>query len=188
MTALYRIDRSRSQFSVQAFATGMLSAFGHSPTFAVRDFAGTVRLDGADLRDMGLELTVNAGSLELRDQVGPADRAEIERRMRGEVLETRAYPEITYRATEVAADPVDRGHFRLFIGGLLSLHGVTRPHGVDEELLIYGDGLRLRGGCPLRMSDFRIRPVTALGGAIKLKDEVKVSFDLVALPEVPSGN
>ena len=29
------------------------------------------------------------------------------------------------------------------------------------------------------MSDYRIRPVTALAGAIKLKDELKVTFDLV---------
>jgi hypothetical protein len=35
------------------------------------------------------------------------------------------------------------------------------------------------------MSDHRIRPVTALGGAIKLKDELSLSFDLVGLPEGP---
>ena len=34
----YRIDPGRSRFTVQAFATGLLSAFAHSPTFAVRDF------------------------------------------------------------------------------------------------------------------------------------------------------
>ena len=33
------------------------------------------------------------------------------------------------------------------------------------------------------MSEFGIRPVTALGGTIKLKDELKLSFDLAALPE-----
>jgi hypothetical protein len=33
------------------------------------------------------------------------------------------------------------------------------------------------------MSDFRIKPVTALGGPIKLKDEMKASFDIAALPE-----
>jgi hypothetical protein len=33
------------------------------------------------------------------------------------------------------------------------------------------------------MTAFEIRPVSALGGAIKLKDELRVSFDLVAFPE-----
>ena len=52
-----------------------------------------------------------------------------------------------------------------------------------RELQVFDDGLRLRGECPLRLSDYRIRPVTALGGTIRLKDELKLSFDLVGLPE-----
>jgi len=31
----YRIDASRSSFTAQAFAEGMLSFMGHNPTFAV---------------------------------------------------------------------------------------------------------------------------------------------------------
>ncbi len=46
MTARYRLDPGQSRFTVQAFATGLLSFLGHSPTFAVRDFAGAVRFDG----------------------------------------------------------------------------------------------------------------------------------------------
>ena len=55
----------------------------------------------------------------------------------------------------------------------------------EAELRLYTDGLRLIGSCPLRMSDYGIRPVTALGGSIRLKDEMRLSFDLVALPEGP---
>ena len=83
---------------MQAFAGGLLSAFAHSPTFAVREFSGEVRL-GDTVEGLELELTVNAGSLELEDRVSASDRREIEARMRGEVLETSAYREIAYRGT-----------------------------------------------------------------------------------------
>ena len=33
------------------------------------------------------------------------------------------------------------------------------------------------------MSEFGIKPVTAVAGSIRLKDEVKLSFDIGGLPE-----
>jgi hypothetical protein len=181
MTARYRLDPGQSRFTVQAFAAGMLSMLGHSPTFAVRDFSGGVGLEGPEVR--GLDLAVRADSLDLLDPVKPADREEIGRRMRGEVLESSSFPEVAFHLVESTSEPVGPGHFRLFLGGRLTLHGVTNPLGSDAELLLFPDSLLLRGACTLRMSAYRIRPVTALAGAIKLKDELKVSFDLVGMPE-----
>jgi hypothetical protein len=44
--------------------------------------------------------------------------------------------------------------------------------------------LRATGDFPLRQSDYEIRPVTAAGGTIKLKDELKLSFDISARKQV----
>jgi polyisoprenoid-binding protein YceI len=182
MTVRYRFDPGYGRFTVQAFASGLLSFLGHSPTFAVRDFAGGMGFaDG--FAGAWLELTVKADSLELLDAVRPGDRVEIEGRMRREVLETAAYPEIGFRGTDLSAGQISVGRYRLRIEGPLSLHGVTNLHQVDAQLLIYEDGIRLSGEFPLRPSDYRIRPVSALGGAIRLKDYLQVSFDLVGLKE-----
>jgi polyisoprenoid-binding protein YceI len=183
MTARYRLDPGLSRFTVQAFAAGMLSFLGHSPTFAVREYSGRLSFAGGTVEGMQLELTVRADSLVLVDQVRDADRREIEETMRRDVLETAAYPEIRYEAAQVAAQTVVPGHQRVRISGRLTLHGVTRPRPVDAELLIFEDGIRLRGGAALLLSDYRIRPVTALGGTIRLKDELRVLFDLAAPPE-----
>jgi polyisoprenoid-binding protein YceI len=185
MAARYRFDPSLSRFTVQAFASGLLSFLGHSPTFAVRDFAGFLRFDGSPVQGLKLEVNVKAAALELVENVKPTDRREIEDTMRRDVLETEAYTEITYQATDASANAIAQGRYRLRIGGRLSLHGVTRPHAVDAELLVFDDGVRLRGESWLRLSDYRIRPVTALGGTIKLKDELRVSFDIAGLPEGP---
>jgi polyisoprenoid-binding protein YceI len=117
------------------------------------------------------------------DAVRPADRAEIEDRMRLEVLETAAYPEIRFQSTEIATALVAGNRYRLRIVGLLSLHGVNNPHAFEAELLHYHDGVRLSGEFPLRLSDYRIRPVTALGGTIRLRDQLRVAFDIVAWRE-----
>lgn len=183
MTARYRFDPGQGRFTVQAFAAGMLSMLGHSPTFAVRDFAGTLRTDGDDLRRLGVEVTVRADALELLDDVKPADRDEIQRRLRRDVLEVAAFPEIHFRTLEFEAQRLEAGHYRLFLGGQLTLHGVTNPFGTDAELWIFPDGGRLRGGGRLRMSPYRIGPVSALGGTIRLKDELALDYDLVAVPE-----
>jgi polyisoprenoid-binding protein YceI len=185
MTQRYRLDSRQGRFQVQGFATGMLSVFAHSPTFAVRDYRGEVRLDDGAPGRMTLDVTVRADSLSLVDRVKDADRHEIEDRMRREVLEVTTYPEIRYEAADIAARATGRGQFTLRINGTLHLHGLTRAQPIDAEMHLFEDGLRIAGGCPLRMPDYGIRPVTALGGTIRLKDELKVTFDLAGLPEAP---
>jgi polyisoprenoid-binding protein YceI len=183
MTMHYRLDPAHGRFSVHAFATGILSILAHSPTFAVRDFQGRVCLDDGAPGRMTFDIVVKPGSLILMDRVPPADRRDIEGRMRGEVLEISAYPEIRYEAKDVSSSSTGPGRFRLRINGRLSLHGVTRPHPIDAEMRLFGDGLQLVAGFSLWMSDFHIKPVTALRGAIKRNDELKVSSELVGLPE-----
>ena len=40
----FQIDPSASRFTVQAFATGLLSSFGHNPTIGMRDYDGEMNL------------------------------------------------------------------------------------------------------------------------------------------------
>ena len=82
MGTRYRMDPGHSRFTVQAFAGGLLSFLGHSPTFAVRDFAGELCWEPDRPEGAGLVVTVRADSLELIDNVRPADREDIEGRMR----------------------------------------------------------------------------------------------------------
>jgi polyisoprenoid-binding protein YceI len=183
MTTRYPLDPSKSLFTVQAFAAGMLSMFAHSPLFTVRDFTGVISFDGDAIQSLRVEVGVNAGTLELKGNYNAVERTEIEGRMRQEVLETASFPQVTLQAGAVSAERLSPGHHRLRIDGSLSLHGVTRPLQVNADLRVYEDGIRLTGEFPLRLSDFRIKPVTALGGAIKLKDELKLALDFAAVPE-----
>jgi len=185
MSEHYRFDPSQGRFTAQAFAAGLLSAFAHSPTFAVRDFRGELRFEAGQVDGLGLDLTARADSLDLLDKVSASDRREIDERMRRDVLQLAVFPEILYQAADVPAESTGRDEFRLRIDGRLTLHGVTQPRPIDAVLKVFKDGILLRGECHLRPSDYRIRPVTALGGTIKLKDEMRIVFELIALPEEP---
>jgi hypothetical protein len=103
--------------------------------------------------------------------------------MRREVLETSSYPELVFRSSEVSLTPIAQGRHHIRMIGPLSLHGVTHRFQADGELVVYDDALRIRGERPLAMPNHGIRPVTALAGTIRLKDEVMLSYDLAFLRE-----
>ncbi|MBS1791390.1 MAG: YceI family protein [Acidobacteria bacterium] len=176
----YSIIPNRSRFTVRAFAGGALSAFGHNPTIAIRGFSGDVQFSPEAISASSLRMTINAESLALADAVSEKDRKELERTMREEALEIARYPEIAFESTTVSGNKLFAGRYRIAIEGELTLHGVTRPCPLDVQLIAGPDTLRASGEFSIQQTDYRIKLVTALGGAIKLKDELKFSFDLVA--------
>jgi polyisoprenoid-binding protein YceI len=174
----YMIDASHSKFTVQAFAGGMLSAFGHNPNFAIRDFTGEAELRPESLESASVRLRIPTMSITLQDEIKEKDRREMEQTMRQEVLETDKYPEILFESTSIAANRMGEGQYRLNITGNLTLHGVTKSHSVTALVMFNGDDLRAKGDFTLLQSNFGIKLVTAVGGALKVKDELKFSFDI----------
>jgi polyisoprenoid-binding protein YceI len=68
--------------------------------------------------------------------------------------------------------------YRLQINGDLSLHGVIKSHGIEAQAKLRDGEIRLTGSFTLRQSDYKIKPVTALAGALKVKDELQFSFEI----------
>jgi polyisoprenoid-binding protein YceI len=176
----YVIDARLSRFTVQAFAGGLLSALAHSPRFAIRELSAEAWLCPEDLSWASLRMEIRADSIKLLDEVSDKDRREIERVMREEALETAAYPTIVFQSAGVAATRIDDGQYNLDLKGDLSLHGVTRDVTIPGHLAFIGDTMRAFGEFPLAQTDYKIKLVTVAGGVIKVKDELKFAFDLVA--------
>jgi polyisoprenoid-binding protein YceI len=180
MATHYPFDPARSRFTVQAFAAGLLSSLGHSPTFAVSRYSGDIQFGGGEIKNLGLVLDVHADSLSLLDHVSAHDRSEIESRMRHDVLETTTYSVITYRASAVSENRLGPGHFQVRVAGPLTLHGQSHEHSIDADLTVFPDGLLFKGESHLHLSDYHIKPVAALGGTIRLKDDLRIFFDIGA--------
>ena len=127
-----------------------------------------------------MRLIISADSLSVIDNISDADRREIERKTREDVLESARYPEIFFQAATVSTQRTGEGQYRIRLSGELSLHGVRHTQTIETGVALTQNCLRAQGKSTLQQSDFRIEPVTALGGAIKLKDELEISFDIVA--------
>jgi hypothetical protein len=142
------------------------------------------RLDGAGERPAGwdaeVELRIPIKALECGN---PA----MEHDMR-KALRAAQYPEIGYRFVrlrEARYAPAGAAPaFALRVEGEITLAGASRPVSIDVTATqLSPRRFRLRGGLPLRMTDFGIEPPVALLGLIRARDEIWVSVDLeVTLP------
>jgi YceI-like domain len=98
-------------------------------------------------------------------------------------LRAAEYPSIEFRFTGLAGaihHDIDGGTYTAKISGVLSLAGASKTIKLDVEAQrISTNRFRLRAKLPLKMTDFRITPPTALFGAIKARDDLAVKFDLV---------
>lgn len=168
---LEKIDSARSTITVRAYKSGFLSAFGHDHEIQAPIESGEV--NGAD--GPSVELRVAAHRLRVLDpEASEKTRAQIQETMEGDkVLNVTGFPEIRFQSTAVEA----KGSNHWIVRGTLALHGKERPVAVDVTL----KGEHYRGSATLKQTDFGITPVTVAGGTVRVKDEVKVEFDIVLL-------
>ena len=184
MADTYKIDKDGSQFNILVTAEGLLSRFGHSPTIAVRDFDGEVRFDPAKPEESSLSMTINVDSLEVTStDVSEKDRREIERNMKEDVLHAKAHSTVHYETSRVQATKVTEGWYRLDLNGKLELRGVSRNQPLSAQLRMSNGELKGSGEFKLKQSHYGIKQYKAVGGTLKVKDEVKLSFDIVARKE-----
>jgi len=185
----FAIDAGRSTFTVQAFSTGILSAFGHNPRIAIRGMKGDVQFSVADgmVSDVHLHVEIDPRSLEVTDDISDKDRREIHRQMYDEVLEVERYPEIVYDCSSVTING-SGDQFSSTLNGDLTLHGESHPLSVSARITLMGEILKGSGEFTVSQKQFGIAPVTVAGGAIKLKDDVKCTFNLVARKRPRNNN
>jgi len=176
----YVTDARASQFTAQVFAGGLLSALGHSPTIAIRDFAGEADVNPEEVEKASLKLTIQAASLTVKDDISDKDRREIERAIQEDVLETSSYPEIVYECSNLTATKSGEGQYSVTLNGELTMHGITNPQPVQARVALTEDSLRAFGNFSILQTDYALKLASAAGGALKVKDEMKFSFNIVA--------
>jgi polyisoprenoid-binding protein YceI len=180
----YRLVPAQSTFTVQAFAEGLLSAFGHDPVLAIKDFSGEVQFVPGSFEAASVKMTVKADSIVLSTEVKEKDRIEMEQTMREQVLEIAKYPEIVFVSSNISVTKLAEGRYRARVIGDLTFHGATQKNlWITPEITVSGESLSAKGVFSLKQTDFGIKPFSAAAGTIKLKNELKFSFDIAAEKE-----
>jgi hypothetical protein len=163
------VDVQQSVMKVFVDKSGLFSVFAHNHEILAPLTAGTVE----EPENPSVEFLVEAAKLQVLDpKVSAKDRAEIQATMVGpQVLDTERYPEIRFQSTAIEKT----GDARWKVRGDLFLHGEMRPVVVEVS---EKDG-RYRGSATLKQSDFGIKPVSLFGGTVKVKDVVRIEFEIV---------
>ena len=178
----FRMAPEQSKFTVQAFAEGVFSAFGHDPVILIREFQGDVQFVPGTFENASLSMIVDPNSFTVTNDVKEKDRLEIESTMREQVLETGKYPEIVFRSNNISVNKAGEGRCRVRIVGDLTLHGTTQKNiWISAEATLSDDRLQAQGAFSLKQTEFGIKPYSAAGGTIKLKNELKFLFDIVGV-------
>jgi YceI-like domain len=166
--AFQPIDVERSTLTVHVYKAGLFSAFADNHVIRAPIAGGRINEEGM----LAVELTVKTAKMTVLDPgMSPDKRAEVQTRMHGpEVLDSARYPEIRFASTRVAPD----GENQWRVTGELTLHGVSRPLTLD---VVRRDG-RFRGTVSIRQRDFGIQPISIVGGTVKVKDELRIEFDV----------
>jgi polyisoprenoid-binding protein YceI len=163
-----KIDVAHSTMTVHVYKSGVLSAFGHNHEIQAPIESGEVKESDSP----SVELHVDARKLQVLDpEISEGTRAQIQDTMNGiQVLDVGQFPEIRFRSTSV--EPKGPGHW--IARGYLTLHGQERQIAVE----VTRKGEFYRGSASLKQTDFGITPVTVAGGTVKVKDEVKIEFEI----------
>jgi polyisoprenoid-binding protein YceI len=112
----------------------------------------------------------------------------MERAMREDVLEIARFPEIVFVSSSAQANRITEGMFRMKISGKLTLHGVTRDLEISCNVTVGDESLRANGDFTIKQTDYRIKLVSVAGGALKLKDELKFTFDIAGRRSHDAGD
>lgn len=162
-----QIDSARSVITLSVYKTGLLSAFAHD-----HEIRAPIRSGILDEDKNSIEFTIDSRSLRVLDpKASESERAEIQSSMLGpKVLDSEKFSEISFRSTSVG----EIGDDKLIVRGDLTLHGQTH----SLKLEVVGSDGHYSGMTLLNQKDFGITPISLGGGSIKVKDEIRIEFEI----------
>ncbi len=179
--ATYAVVESKSSVRVHVGKTGAFSFAGHKHEVQA-PVSGTVTADPANLPGSSVDLAFASARLHVLPEGEPAgDAPKVEAVMHGpSVLDAIRFPEIHFRAKNPTGRALSGGNYELTLVGELSLHGVTREITVPVKVMLDGRTLTATGQAILRHDQFGMTPVSAGGGLVKVANEIRIEFKVVA--------
>jgi YceI-like protein len=168
----HQIDTERSKLTVHVYKSGLFSAFADNHIIQAPIASGSL----SDKEPLAVELVVRTSEMKVLDpDLAAAKRAEVQAGMVSEkVLDIAKYPEISFSSTMVTAAGADKWT----VIGRLTIRGEARTISVP----VVRQGGTYRGSVEILQRDFGIEPISVAGGTVKVKDQLKIEFDIVARP------
>ncbi|NOX68316.1 MAG: YceI family protein [Gammaproteobacteria bacterium] len=192
---VYSIDATTSLIRVFAYRAGSMSRMGHDHVIAsraIRGFALNTPIPDkqgavvqADLYMPLFSMTVDEESLRaeagFKTDVSERARSGTRSNMLAS-LDAAAYPHVIVHI-EGTLDKQTLVATEVPLRVTVTLHGVTSTIEVLALVSVDADDLQAEGRFSLQQSDFGIKPHSALGGALAVRDELDIAFQIGATRE-----
>ncbi|HSN48865.1 MAG TPA: YceI family protein [Flavobacterium sp.] len=96
-----------------------------------------------------------------------------------DAFEAKKFPNIIFQLTDVVFTKVTEKESEVTLTGNLTMHGESKKFSIKSMAKITKTGdYQLRGSVPLKMTEFKMKPPTAVMGTIKTGDAVNVKYDI----------
>ena len=160
------VDTARSTMTIFVYKEGIFA-------FAADNHEVNAPIASGSFDDATKTVCIKVDARKMQVQDPPSRRDKVQANMIGpSVLDVSKYPEITFHSTRI--DTTNPGQWT--VHGDLALHGQTHP--VVFQVMRKDAG-HFAGSAMIRQTTFGITPIKIAGGTVRVKDDVKVVFDIV---------
>ncbi len=176
----YAINLAQSQLTVLLTQEGMLRKVHPTHLVGVKNFSGRIQLPNDESKAV-VELDADTKSFaNIDSDMKDFERSGFHKVLHGEVLISNQYPTIKFRSVSVTSIQKSANIRSFTLNGDLTLRGVTRRVAFPVKVTLNGNQLRATGEETIKQTDFGITPYAGGLGTIKIGDQLKVSFTIVA--------
>jgi len=89
-------------------------------------------------------------------------------------------PTISFHLLEVSSLLVSEKEINVIITGNLTMSGVSKKVSIKSSGKNIGAGAyQFKGSVPIKMTDFKMKPPTAMLGVMKVGDAINIKFDII---------
>ena len=180
-TRIYTIDLSQSRVTATLTQEGFIARRYPTHRVEVKNFTGKIEVPERDESRITVEVEAETKSLTNADEsMTEFERREFHNVLNNSVLESDKFPMIKFVSVSVS-DARKSGETRSFtLNGDLTMRDATKRVSFPVTVTISKDQLRATGDAELKQTDFGIKPYSGKLGMIRIGDEVKISFAIVA--------
>lgn len=165
----FHLTEKEIRIEVQTSVEGPLSFVTTSPKLHPSKIQANIDLS-ADISQV--QVSVDANSLEvISENISGADRRKILNAVADKILKIDQFPKIEFSST-VASIRASCHPFSVVVMGNLTINGVAKE--IDLVFKHWNDDLTSQ--MSLLQSDFKIKPLSGMGGTLRCKDRIDLSI------------
>jgi polyisoprenoid-binding protein YceI len=102
-----------------------------------------------------------------------------------EALNSKKHPQISFSLNKVNSIEEQSGNIKISTSGMLTVSGVSKPISLIATGRVMPTGeIEFIGTTSLKMTDYSVKPPTAMFGALTTGDEIKLNYKVVVKPQL----